>query len=79
MHHPSRSSDNRKSSANFTGPWGAPDYPLCEGDSQSPIDLRQDDVEFVGEALPDLEFSAGYFDHLIGHIVNNGHTRKLIS
>ena len=57
----------------LTAPWGAPDWPLCDGLSQSPIDIDQYGTTYDPE-IPSLEFSAGYFDSLEGKLENNGHT-----
>ena len=59
----------------FLGPWGQ-DFPECNGDQQSPIDFKNVPSPPAG-FIPPLEFSAGYLDTLVGHLVNDGHTGKI--
>lgn len=52
---------------------GNPDYPLCGGDRQSPIDLNSAKT-IMYEGTDFVDFSFTYCDDLKGFFKNNGHT-----
>ena len=59
------------------------EFPSCcpgEGSRQSPINVVTTDTEY-DETLANnpLNYSSGYFDDIMGYIVDNGHTGKELS